>query len=73
MPNSIKVGDLKYTLLSSVVHLGPTRNNGHYVSVASCPGGSWTMFDDEKVGTIVFLLVLHCNSPLLILFFCLGN
>lgn len=53
VPTSVKLGEINYTFLSGVVHLGPNRGNGHYISVASCPDGFMTMFNDEQVEIIV--------------------
>lgn len=53
VPTSVKLGELKYSFLSGVVHLGPNRENGHYISATCCPDGSFTKFNDEEVEIIV--------------------
>lgn len=60
IPKKIKLGDVDYTYLSGIVHLGPMRENGHYTCVTSCPDGSFASFDDLQVCAPYKYFILIC-------------
>ena len=47
--NFLTVGRATYKFLSGVVHHGKVMAKGHYTSIAICPDGSFSEFDDCAV------------------------
>ncbi|KAI0782512.1 hypothetical protein BC629DRAFT_1582630 [Irpex lacteus] len=44
--------DRLYELFAIVVHIGSGPHHGHYVSIVKARGGTWYLFDDEKIDAI---------------------
>ncbi|KAK3931100.1 Ubiquitin carboxyl-terminal hydrolase 36 [Frankliniella fusca] len=61
---SVVVGMARYKFIGGIIHKGPTIHNGHYVSVALCPNGHYSLFDDPTVTRNVSLNTDVCKKGL---------
>lgn len=54
------MGGVTFTFVSGIVHLGPNKSTGHYITVTNCPDGTFTSFNDTEVMHGLFIEVAVC-------------